>query len=1457
MSLLKSTGLRLLPLTASALVGATVWISAAAMSGSLPDEFVTIWNVDPAAGNHSDSLFDAAFTAFEAGEFKEASRLFEQCRSFDDSQMHPDNPRRFYTRRWLAECSLRQGDSAGFLKHGASPGDPPPIDRRLTRQSDSLSLLANIIAPADMAQAAQLLKQVAEIERNAIGPDHPYYANTLYSLAIVLTNLDQFSQAIAPAREAAEIRLKWFGEDSEAHLNALLTLAYAMHFCGDPSQAAASIDLRRRIIDHLKGDENADSRTMQYIFMAHAADFVATNGSDPVSGERYLKEALEFVERSGKSDELTDLRQTLLEHLALNYIRRNQNQQPEPPLALQLENEQRALDYFRQGLAVGTDSANVAASHMRIGQLQLALHQPEKAIENFAVTVNYQRANPEKFGQVIHISLYNLAYAYMAAGQIDNAGLTIGEALDCAIKNCGEDSRPVSTIKDLKQQLENAGTKADQAMATINRLDSIATRCIAEERYGQADSLLRTILDITEENFGRDSYQYHYFQVQAEGIPGYGNPLRQRDLQYTLLDFVGKRDGKESLNYASEMMRTAYLLGNTGLLAEAIEMARQSSDRLRQLKGESYKSYLGALVTLSGLLINDGQFEEGRRISQECIRLSEKYYPDEPERIYNAMQNIVNTYFGSFDYGSALHENEAMEQFAARKFGEGSERHIMALMALTTVNYRLGDFEAAERYGRRALQLSESTDAINRNALRTAALGRLSLVALARGDNDEAVRISGILAAPTTEITPEQRLAQLHNSTFINFTVGNRDKVLELSDKTLADPYITLLAAPVRANLLVRQGYCRSLSGDEDKGMKLMERGLAMLDSLDEGKGRYILLALEEMMNVNSHLGDTANLARNAIRYSDIARDYIRSSFLTLPAAGRQTLWDQYATFMLSDFPAMAAADPSPEMSETAYNNLLLGKGLMLNTQREISDLIADTRDPQLQQLFAEFSANRRYLDNLVASKNASLAVDADSLKKLVARQEFEILKLCGDFMQPLSTDWTAVRASLAKDEAAVEFAEFNDAAGKRRYMAAVVTPSCSYPRLILLPEGDMTALWAKSPERLSEMIWKPLAETLEGVRSVAFSAAGELHAIPVETLADWTDRTRLVSDRWSISRLSSTRELVGTKKTSSIDRAVVYGGLRYDADPESLADDARRYETATSASMRSISLNRSDVADALRIADADTALRSGASYLPQTLTEANDIYRKLENRKIKTALFRDKAGTETSFKALSGQPNKLIHIATHGFSWSETDSRRLKNLTFLSLDDDNRMLSEDKAMSRCGLLFAGANNALQGRPSADGVDDGILLAREIADLDFRNLDLLVLSACETGLGDITGEGVFGLQRGFKKAGASAIMMSLWKVDDKATRMLMTQFYDLLLSGHSKREALLLSQKYLREYEETIESVEDDDNMTASQRRRARTREDATPDEPVKKTITIRPYAAPRFWAAFILLDAI
>ena len=182
-----------------------------------------------------------------------------------------------------------------------------------------------------------------------------------------------------------------------------------------------------------------------------------------------------------------------------------------------------------------------------------------------------------------------------------------------------------------------------------------------------------------------------------------------------------------------------------------------------------------------------------------------------------------------------------------------------------------------------------------------------------------------------------------------------------------------------------------------------------------------------------------------------------------------------------------------------------------------------------------------------------------------------------------------------------------------------------------------------------------------------------------------------------------------------------------------------------------------------------------------------------------KVSYFTGDDGSESNFKRISGQKQDILHIATHGFYLKSRDLLRDDNSSFVRRFDHTINI-DDNDLSRSGLLMAGANWVLDGHAVDSPYDDGILSSAEISRLDFSNTDLVVLSACQSGLGEVMKDGVAGLQRGLKKSGANTLLLSLWEVDDAATSILMKEFYSKVLSGDSYRKALREAQEYLREY---------------------------------------------------------
>lgn len=165
---------------------------------------------------------------------------------------------------------------------------------------------------------------------------------------------------------------------------------------------------------------------------------------------------------------------------------------------------------------------------------------------------------------------------------------------------------------------------------------------------------------------------------------------------------------------------------------------------------------------------------------------------------------------------------------------------------------------------------------------------------------------------------------------------------------------------------------------------------------------------------------------------------------------------------------------------------------------------------------------------------------------------------------------------------------------------------------------------------------------------------------------------------------------------------------------------------------------------------------------------------------------------TEEAFKTFDGKSPQVIHLATHGFflpvhGTSET------------YPDKNAFTVQKNPMLRSGLVLAGGNGAWLGKPALPERKDGILTADEISQMDLSNTELVVLSACETALGDLMGnEDVVGLQRAFKIAGVKQMIVSLWRIPDKETTELMTLFYKNRLNGGSTREALREAQCSMR-----------------------------------------------------------
>jgi len=384
-----------------------------------------------------------------------------------------------------------------------------------------------------------------------------------------------------------------------------------------------------------------------------------------------------------------------------------------------------------------------------------------------------------------------------------------------------------------------------------------------------------------------------------------------------------------------------------------------------------------------------------------------------------------------------------------------------------------------------------------------------------------------------------------------------------------------------------------------------------------------------------------------------------------------------------------------------------------------------------------------------------------------------------------LNVKWNDIQQHLSNDGIAIEFiSTMEDEGGYNTYHALVIDKNASKPKMITLYSESKLEELKKTDTRtireiVGELIWKPILVQYPTVKDIYFSPDGILHMLPIEYYS--ADGMSSMFEQYHMYRLSSTKELVREQGNSHPNSAVLYGGLDYNMVDEN-----------------SSVANSSEIPSVWR----RIAERGGFDPLFNTSIETQEIKDLLAGKNISTTLYSGGTGTEESFRNLSGQSHSIIHLATHGMYVNPDgiDTKKNENnFDFLeSLASVNDPVKENVALTHSFLVMAGGNRVISRVPVSDKSNDGILTSKEISQLDLKGLDLVVLSACESALGDINNGGIYGLQRGFKKGGANTIVMSLGKVDDEATRILMVEFYRNFMNGKTKRQSLNEAQQYLR-----------------------------------------------------------
>ncbi|MBR8835944.1 MAG: CHAT domain-containing protein, partial [Stigonema ocellatum SAG 48.90 = DSM 106950] len=298
----------------------------------------------------------------------------------------------------------------------------------------------------------------------------------------------------------------------------------------------------------------------------------------------------------------------------------------------------------------------------------------------------------------------------------------------------------------------------------------------------------------------------------------------------------------------------------------------------------------------------------------------------------------------------------------------------------------------------------------------------------------------------------------------------------------------------------------------------------------------------------------------------------------------------------------------------------------------------------------------------------------------------------------------------------------------------------------------------------VDKLVMTPIRPLLGDARHLLLSPDGQLTRIPFEALVD--DLGKYLIQRYAFSYLTTGRDLLGFESEAhSRSAPVVFANIDYDQQYDPVAAKPKSNDIRGSDDRRSIDLANIQF-----------------PRLENTLEEAQTIKAIFPETKV----FLAQEATQAAIKQLHAP--SILHLATHGFFLPDKEVKLVNN----EIGQQPKVLNLENPLLRSGIALAGANKHNQ---AASSENDGILTALQVASLDLYGTQLVVLSACETGLGDVkVGDGVYGLRRALVIAGSQSQVLSLWKVSDLGTKELMVKYYQGLKDGKGRHEALRSAQ---------------------------------------------------------------
>ncbi len=687
--------------------------------------------------------------------------------------------------------------------------------------------------------------------------------------------------------------------------------------------------------------------------------------------------------------------------------------------------------------------------------------------------------------------------------------------------------------------------------------------------------------------------------------------------------------------------------------------------------------------------------------------------------------------------------------------GAKSMGHAIALNNLASVNQVLGRYPEAEPLYKQSINIAEEHLA-EKSGNYQRLMTNLALLYqdMERYEEAEEIYLDAISLKEKRFGKSHPDYAHMLNMLASLYVEMGKDDQVEKLLKEALEIYTTRLSpkSPNTASTRSDLGNFYRYKGRYDEALPLLQSVAVVRKEVLGPKHPQTIETAEDLAIVHWKLGNTGRAAQLYKSVIVSTLQEINSYFLPMSEAEKAKYWRKVRPRFQRFYAfAIEAGQEDPEFLTAVFNLQLATKALLLNTGNKIKSQIMNGDDENLKRKYADWVDQKEALAHYYGYSKEELEeenINLDSLENEANASERYLSENSTVFkrgMQLTEIKYRDVVNILEEDEAVIEIihttAFENRMTNQSEYIVLVVKKGDQHPKMVAITNGDElegryfkfynNAIKAKIEDPYSyDQFWKPIEPLIASRKTLYLSLDGIYNQINLGTLKD--PQGGFLVSKYTMTLLSNSKDLIEYKKSSSTlsQRDIFLLGY-----PEYGGDGT-------------------------------------ISMLPGTKREIETVSNILKPKRFDISTVYGNEATETAVKRFSDK--HIVHIATHGYFLADLSTKEGKVFGI------NIEKARENPLLRSGLMFTGAGQTSIGEqpPDLSGNDNGILTAYEGMNLNLDNTNLVVLSACETGLGDIVaGEGVYGLQRSLLIAGADNLIMSLWKVDDEATQKLMTYFY--------------------------------------------------------------------------------